>query len=95
MDLSLTEDQKLIQNSVEKFILETYVSENRRKTIKNNNGSNEAIWKTFSELGWLSLTFTEEDGGFGGDLIDLMILMKAFGKGLVIEPYISTVILSG
>ena len=95
MDLSLNEDQKLIQNSVEKFILETYDSENRRKTIKNNNGSNEAIWKTFSELGWLSLTFTEEDGGFGGDLINLMILMKAFGRGLVIEPYISTVILSG
>ena len=95
MDLSLNEDQELIKSSVDKFIIETYDSESRRKTIKSNLGSDDIIWKQFADLGWLGLPFLEKDGGFGGDLMDLHILMESFGKGLVIEPYISTVILSG
>ena len=95
MDLSLNEDQELIKSSVDKFIIETYDSESRRKTIKSNLGSDDIIWKQFADLGWLGLPFLEKDGGFGGDLMDLYILMESFGKGLVIEPYISTVILSG
>jgi len=95
VDLSLNQDQILIKNSVEKFISESYDSEMRRKIINSNKGFSEDIWKQFSELGWLALPFKEEDGGFGGDLVDLMIIMKSFGEGLVVEPYISTVILSG
>tara|TARA_Y100001936_G_scaffold253956_1_gene322722 strand:- start:17259 stop:18383 length:1125 start_codon:yes stop_codon:yes gene_type:complete len=95
LDLSLNEDQELIKASVEKFIIESYDSESRRKTIKSNLGSDENIWKQFAELGWLGLPFLEKDGGFGGDSMDLNILMKSFGKGLVIEPYLSTVVLSG
>jgi len=95
LDLSLNEDQELIKASVEKFIMESYDSECRRKTIKNNLGSDDKIWQQFAELGWLGLPFLEKDGGFGGDSMDLNILMESFGKGLVVEPYISTVILSG
>ena len=95
MDLSLNQDQELIKGSVEKFIIETYDSESRRKTIKNNLGSDDNIWKQFAELGWLGLPFSEKDGGFNGDLMDLNIIMESFGRGLVVEPYISTVILSG
>ena len=95
MDLSFTEDQELIKNSVEKFINDNYASEKRRKIIAESKGFDENIWKSFSELGWLALPFPEKYGGFGGGLIDLMILMKAFGKGLIVEPYISTVVMSG
>ena len=95
MDLSFNQDQELINNSVEKFISESYDSDTRRKIINSKNGFSEDLWKQFAELGWLALPFKEEDGGFGGDLIDLMIIMKSFGKGLVVEPYISTVVLSG
>jgi len=95
MDLSFNEDQELIKNSVEKFITESYTAENRRKIIASNRGFDKKIWQQFSELGWLALPFKEEDGGFGGELIDLMIIMKSFGRGLVIEPYISSIILSG
>ena len=49
----------------------------------------------FAELGWLGLPFAEEDGGFGGSAIDTMIVMEAFGKGLVVEPYVSTVLMAG
>ena len=95
MDLSFNQDQELIKNSVEKFITEAYDAETRRKIISNNKGYNEEIWQQFCELGWLALPFKEKDGGFGGDLIDLKIIMKSFGNGLVVEPYMSTVVLSG
>tara|TARA_B100000686_G_scaffold143292_1_gene150808 strand:+ start:6874 stop:8004 length:1131 start_codon:yes stop_codon:yes gene_type:complete len=95
VDLSFNQDQELIKNSVEKFILESYDSETRRKIISSNKGYSEKIWKQFSELGWLALPFKEEDGGFGGNLIDLMIIMKSFGEGLIVDPYVSTVVLSG
>ena len=95
MDLSFNQDQELIRNSVEKFITESYDPETRRKIISSNKGYSEEIWQQFSELGWLALPFKEKDGGFGGGLVDLMIIMKSFGNGLVIEPYISTVVLSG
>ena len=95
MDLSFTEDQELIKNSVEKFINDNYAFEKRRKIIAGSKGFDEKIWKSFSELGWLALTFPVKYGGFGGGLIDLMILMKEFGRALVVEPYISTIVMSG
>ena len=95
MDLSFNEDQELIKRSVEKFIQESYGPEIRRKIISSKNGYSEDIWKQFSQLGWLALPFKEEDGGFGDDLINLMIIMKSFGNGLIVEPFISTAVLSG
>ena len=95
MDLSFSEDQELIKSSVEKFITDNYHSQKRRKIIAEAKGFNESIWKSFSELGWLGLPFPKELGGHGGGLVDLMILMKAFGRGLVIEPYVSTIVMSG
>jgi len=95
VDLSFNQDQELIKNSVEKFISESYAPEIRRKIISSNKGYSEEIWKQFAELGWLALPFEEKDGGFGGNLIDLMIIMKSFGEGLVVEPYMSTAIISG
>ena len=78
MDLSFNQDQELINNSVEKFIAESYDSETRRKIVNSKNGYSEDIWKQFSELGWLALPFKEEDGGFGGDVIitDIAIIIE-------------------
>ena len=95
MDLSFTEDQELIQESVEKYIRDNYDSEKRRNIIDNSKGYDEKTWQTFSDLGWLALPFSEKVGGYGGGLVELMILMKNFGRGLVVEPYMSSIVLSG
>jgi len=95
LDLSFTEDQELIQESVEKYIRDNYDSEKRRNIIDNSKGYDEKTWQTFSDLGWLALPFPEKVGGYGGGLVELMILMKNFGRGLVIEPYMSSIVLSG
>ena len=52
-------------------------------------------WKKFAELGWLGISVSEDSGGFGGSAIESMLIMEAFGKGLVVEPFLETVIMAG
>jgi len=95
MDFSLSDEQRLLQDSVQKFIKGSYDVDTRRDTIKHKSSCNPAIWQQFAELGWLHLPFAEADGGLGGSLIDTMILLEEFGKGLVVEPYIASVVIGG
>ena len=95
MDFSCSEEQTLLQNSVQRFIQNDYTFEQRQKLLKSDEGFSRENWASFAELGWLGLPFSEEAGGFGGGPIETMILMEEFGKGLVVEPYLSTVLLAG
>lgn len=95
MNFDLSEEQQLIQDSVARFVADNYELEKRRKQAAEDPGYSEEHWKTFAELGWLALPFAEEDGGIGGDAIDVMVVMEQFGKGLVLEPFLATVVLGG
>jgi pimeloyl-CoA dehydrogenase small subunit len=95
MDFSLSEEQTLLQDSVQRFIQNDYAFAARQKTIKSEDGFSRAHWKTFAELGWLGVPFPEADGGFGGGAIESMIMQEQFGKGLVVEPYVPSVVLAG
>ena len=59
------------------------------------DGWSREVWKQYAELGLLGLPFAETQGGFGGGAVETMIVMEAFGRGLVLEPYFATVILGG
>ncbi len=95
MDFSFSEEQSLLQDSVQRFIQNSYTFDARQKLLKTDDGFSRENWSAFAELGWLALPFTEESGGFGGTAVETMILMEEFGKGLVVEPYVSTVIMAG
>ncbi|MCZ6501149.1 MAG: acyl-CoA dehydrogenase [Gammaproteobacteria bacterium] len=95
MDFSFSEEQSLLQDSVQRFIQNSYTFEKRQKLIQTEEGFSRDNWSTFAELGWLGLPFAEEDGGFGGTPVETMIMLEEFGKGLVVEPYVSTVIMAG
>jgi hypothetical protein len=95
MDFNYSEEQNLLADSVTKFIGNDYSYELRRKRTATADGFDRATWNTFAELGWLAVPFSEEDGGIGGGPIETMIVMEEFGKGLVVEPYVSSVILAG
>lgn len=95
MNFDLSEEQQLIQDSVARFVADNYELDKRRKLAESEKGYSEDHWRTFAELGWLALPFSEDDGGIGGTAIDTMIVMEQFGKGLVLEPYLATVILGG
>jgi len=95
MDFSLSEEQQLLRDSVERFVRESYSPEQRRKLIDSEAGFSEAHWQRMAELGWLGVSVPEELGGIGGGPVEVMVLMEAFGAGLVLEPYLSSVVLGG
>jgi len=93
MDLTLSDEQRLLRESVDRFITETYGADHRRRVAGDPLGFSRAIWKQFAELGWLALPIDEAYGGLGAGAIETGILMEAFGRGLVTEPYLSTVVI--
>ena len=95
MNFELSEEQKMIQQSVERFVQENYDLSNRIKISSEDPGFSEDYWSSMAELGWLGLAFDEADGGFGGDQIDTLVLMEQFGKGLVLEPFLANIVLGG
>lgn len=93
MDFSLSEEQQLIKESVEKFIEKDYAFEARNKLLKTPERFSRALWKQYAELGWLGIALPEEFGGYGGSAIETMLVMEAFGSAMVLEPYLSTVVM--
>jgi alkylation response protein AidB-like acyl-CoA dehydrogenase len=95
MNFELSEEQKMIQQSVERFVQENYDLTNRVKISSEDPGYSKEYWGSMADLGWLGLAFDEEDGGFGGNQIDTLVLMEQFGKGLVLEPFLANIVLGG
>jgi pimeloyl-CoA dehydrogenase small subunit len=95
MDFNFTSEQDQLRDSVAGLIRRSYDFDTRRKVAKSETGWRPEMWAQFAELGLLGAPFSEEEGGFGGGPIEAMIVMEEFGKGLVIEPYLQTVIIAG
>lgn len=95
MNFNISEEQAMIKDSVARFVTDDYSFDKRNKNVAMEAGFNPANWQTFAELGWLSIPFPEALGGFGESVVDTMVIMEEFGKGLVAEPYVATVLLFG
>ena len=93
MDLTPSDEQRLLRESADRFVNETYTADHRRRVAGDPLGFSAEIWKQFAELGWLALPIAEAHGGLGGGAVEVGILMEAFGRGLVSEPYLSTVVI--
>jgi pimeloyl-CoA dehydrogenase small subunit len=95
MDFEPSDDQRLLVDSVTRMLGDTYSFAQRKGYMALDGGYSSAIWSQFAELGLLGLPFAEEYGGFGGGAQEVMLVMQAFGRVLVLEPYLSTVVLAG
>ncbi|HET6240124.1 MAG TPA: acyl-CoA dehydrogenase family protein [Acetobacteraceae bacterium] len=95
MDFDLSDDQRLLTDSVTRLMADQYSFAARKDYLKQDDGWSPALWSQFAELGLLGLPFAEEYGGFGGGPVDTMLVMEQFGRALVVEPYIATVVLAG
>jgi alkylation response protein AidB-like acyl-CoA dehydrogenase len=94
LDLELSEEQQLLQDSANRFIEREYDFADRRKAANSEEGFRRSAWKTFADLGWLAVGLPEDQGGFGGAR-ETAVLMEAMGRGLVVEPYLATVVMAG
>ena len=95
MDFDLSEEQRLLKESVDGLLGDAYDFDSRKKYMKEKGGWSKAIWSKFAEQGLLGLPFPEDDGGFGAGAVETMIVMEALGKALVLEPYLATVVIGG
>jgi pimeloyl-CoA dehydrogenase small subunit len=95
MDFDLSEEQRLLKESVDGLLGDAYDFDSRKKYMKEPGGWSKSIWGRFAEQGLLGLPFSEDDGGFGAGAVETMIVMEALGRALVIEPYLATVVIGG
>src|SRR6266700_677465 len=95
MDFDLSEEQRLLKESVEGLLNDAYDFDSRKKYMAEKGGWSRAIWSRLAEQGLLGLPFSEDDGGFGAGAVETMIVMEALGRALVLEPYLATVVIGG
>jgi pimeloyl-CoA dehydrogenase small subunit len=95
MDFDLSEEQRLLKESVDGLLRSSYDFDARKKYMAEKGGWSKAFWGKLAEQGLLGLPFSEDDGGFGAGAIETAIVMEALGRALVIEPYLATVVIAG
>jgi pimeloyl-CoA dehydrogenase small subunit len=95
MDFDLSEEQRLLKDSVDGLLKASYDFDQRKKYRAEKGGWSKSVWGKLAEQGLLGLPFTEEEGGFGAGAVETMIVMESLGKALVVEPYLATVVLGG
>jgi len=95
MDFDLSEEQRLLKESVDGLLSDAYDFDARKKYMAEKGGWSKAIWSKLAEQGLLGLPFAEADGGFGAGAVETMIVMEALGKALLVEPYLPTVVIAG
>jgi hypothetical protein len=95
MDIQFTEEQELLRSSVQRLLRDQYDFDARRKIVASEEGFSREGWAAFAELGLLSAAFGEDVGGLGGGALSTMIIMQEFGRHLVVEPFVETIVLAG
>src|SRR6266566_927105 len=95
MDFDLSEEQRLLKESVDGLLSDAYDFDARKKYMAEKGGWSKAIWGKLAEQGLLGLPFAEDYGGFGAGAVETMIVMEALGKAMVLEPYLPTVVIAG
>src|SRR6195952_689722 len=95
MDFDLSEEQRLLKDSVDGLLNSSYDFDSRKKYGKEKGGWSKGVWEKLAGQGLLGLPFSEDDGGFGAGAVETMIVMEALGKALLLEPYLATVVLGG
>ncbi len=95
MDFSLNSDQLMLQQSLQRVLERTYEFDQRKRYLSESKGYSREVWRQFADNGLLALPFSADDGGIGGGAVEVMLTMELLGRFLVLEPYLSTVILAG
>jgi alkylation response protein AidB-like acyl-CoA dehydrogenase len=95
MDFEYSEEQRLLADTLKRFLTTNYSLDARAKILASEEGYSQEVWAALAEMGLLGLPYDAEYGGFGGSAVNVMIVMEAIGEGLVLEPYLATVGLGG
>ena len=92
MDFTFTQEQQQFSDALRRWVAKDYTFDDRKKIVRSDSGVSDAAWSTLAELGMTALPIPEEQGGFSGSAIDMLVVMQELGRGIVIEPYFATVL---
>src|ERR1700731_1885790 len=95
MDFSFTDEQRLLKDSVERLLADSYSFGARQRFMREPAGWSHELWHRYAGLGLLGLPFEEKPGGVGGGPVETSIVMEAFGRALALEPFFATMVLGG
>ncbi|GGZ98619.1 acyl-CoA dehydrogenase short-chain specific [Arenicella chitinivorans] len=95
MNLEYSEEQVLLRDSIVRWAQDNYSFDQRRASTEKTEGFEPKHWQTFADLGWLSIPFAEDFGGYGGSIIDVAAIMQELGRALVVEPVVPNVVMFG
>ncbi len=95
MDFDLSDEQRQLGDNLARLMKDRYGFESRKAYGAAPLGFSEDLWRQYAEMGLLGAPFAEADGGFGGGAVETMLIEEAFGRALVLEPYLPTVVLGG
>ena len=96
MDFNFTDEQTMLRDTVASYLADTYDFDKRRAAVRSESGWRPQVWQAFANaLGILGAPFAEEHGGLGGGAFENLVVMEEFGKALVVEPYLGTVVIGG
>ena len=93
MDFNFTKEQEQLSDTIQRFVAREYPAERRKGFMKSKDGFSREVWAQLGELGLLALQIPEEHGGMGASAIEVLLIMNAIGKGLLLEPYLPSAIL--
>lgn len=94
MDFTLAVEQQALADSAARWCTKEYHPAARRERLQAGSGSITAHWGAMAEMGWHGAGVPEADGGFGGGIVETAILMEAFGRALVVEPFLSSSVMA-
>jgi alkylation response protein AidB-like acyl-CoA dehydrogenase len=92
MNFQHTDDRRMLADSLNRFVAEQYVFETRDRIARSPEGYSAELWRQFADLGVIGALFSEDDGGFAGGGFDIAVVFEALGRGLVVEPFLGTVL---
>ncbi|MGV8057988.1 MAG: acyl-CoA dehydrogenase family protein [Smithellaceae bacterium] len=95
MDLDFTSEQTLLRDTAAKFFVNNSPYAKVREMEESEAGCDMTLWASLAEMGWLGVLFPEEYGGYGGQFIDIAIILEEMGRMVFPSPFFSTVIQSG
>src|ERR1700744_6308871 len=90
MNFQHTEDRRMLADTLNRFVSEQYRFDTRDRIAASPEGFSAELWRRFAELGIIGALFEEKDGGFGGGGFDIAVVFESLGRGLVVEPFLDT-----
>ena len=91
MDFEYNDEQRMLADSVGRWLEGSYRFEDFRRYAADHRQA-QANWGQLAELGVLSLNIAEADGGLGGGAVETLLVMQAFGRALVVDPFVGTAV---